>query len=245
LVIMLLWPAIGWAESVSVPKGHFLGISMPCASVADARKKALHDVAAQILRTIGASYSLRFDSRVTGTLEKVNRYIDERFHYSASGFIAEIENRIVSQIYNRTSAGIVYEMLVHFPRQLVERMRRLSHGAKVVVRRVSESIYELREINGVSCVLTDAIIVTSEKHMHAGFLNYYVMKVSNGSNKTFTKALPEPIILKGRGVKHTRLMVLNKRKPLTDAVLGTRRSVEITLIGTDEIGRPVKVKVPE
>jgi len=40
-------------------------------------------------------------------------------------------------------------------------------------------------------------------------------------------------------------MMPNKNKPLTDAVLGTRRSVEITLIGTDEIGRPVKVKVPE
>ena len=230
---------------MSVPKGHFLGISVPCASVAVARQKALHDVSAQILRTIGASYSLRFDSRVTGTIEKVNRHIDERFHYSASGFIAEIENRIVSQTYNRTSAGIVYKMLVHFPRQLVERMRRLSHGAKVLVRRLNDSIYELREVNGVSCVLTEAIIVVSEKNMHAGFLNYYVMRVSNGSNKTFTKALPEPIILKGRGVKHTNLMMPNKNKTLTDAFLGTRRSVKITLIGTDEIGRPVKVKVPE
>jgi hypothetical protein len=239
--------SVAWADSITihVPKDHYLGISPPSVSVSAAREKALHDVAAQILRTIGASYSLRFDSRVSGTIEKVNRYIDERFHYSASGFIAEIDNRIVLQTYHRTSSGIVYEMLVHFPRQVVERMRRLSHGAKVIVRRVNEGIYELHEINGVSCVFTEAIIVTCEKNMHAGFLNYYVMKVSNGSNKTFTKKLPEPIILKGKGVKHTKLMMPNKNKPLTDAFLGTRRSVEITLIGTDEIGRPVKVKVLE
>jgi hypothetical protein len=228
-----------------VPKDHYLGISTPSASVSAAREKALHDVSAQILRTIGASYSLRFDSRVTGNIEKVHRHIDERFHYSASGFIAEIENRIVSQTYNRTGAGIVYEVLVHFPRRTIQRMRRLSQGAKVIVRRVDDNLYELREINGVSCVLTESIIVTSEKHIHAGFLNYYVMKVSSGSNKTFTKTLLEPIVLKGRSVKHTKLMMPNRNKPLVDAFLGTKRSVKITLIGTDEIGRPVKVKVLE
>lgn len=244
--LIICW-SVAWADSVtiSVPKDHYLGISTPSASVSAAREKALYDVAAQILRSIGASYSLRFDSRVTGTLEKVNRYINERFHYSASGFIAEIDNRIVSQTYHRTSNGIVYEMLVHFPRQVVERMRRLSQGAKVIVRRMDDRIYELREVNGVSCVLTEAIIVVSEKNMHAGFLNYYVMKVSSGFNKTFTKTLSEPIILKGRGVKHTKFMMPNRNKTLTDAFLGTRRSVKITLIGTDEIGRPVKVKVLE
>jgi len=245
-ILLISW-SVAWADSVTihVPKDHYMGISTPSASVSAAREKALHDLAAQILRSIGASYSLRFNSRMTGTLEKINRHIDERFHYSASGFITDIENRIVSQTYNRTSSGIVYEMLVHFPRPEIERMRRLSQGAKVIVRRVDGNLYELREVNGVSCVFTETIIAVSKKNMHAGFLNYYVMKVSSGSNKTFTKTLPEPIILKGRGVKHTKLMMPNKNKPLTDAVLGTRRSVEITLIGTDEIGRPVKVKVPE
>ena len=243
-VVLLLLPALVWAESVSVPKGHFLGISSPCASVAAAREKALHDVAGQILRTIGASYSISFSSHATGTMEKVRRTIDERFHYSASGFLAEIETRIVSQDFERGTGGVVYRILVHFPKSLISKMRRLSRGAKVLATRLGDGVYELREVNGVSCVLTEAAYAVSERNRHAGFLNYYVMKVSSGGSRKYTKPLREPVILQNKVAKRINLMV-PKTGGLNDLVLGTRRSVSITLIGTDEVGRVVRVRVAD
>jgi len=233
-----------WAESVRVPPGHFLGMSGPCASVAAAREKALHDVAGQILRTIGASYSVSFSSHATGTTEKVHRTIDERFHYSASGFLAEIETRIVSRGFERESGGVVYRMLVHFPKPLISKMRRLSKGSKVLATRLGGGVYELREVNGVACVLTEAVYAVSERNVHAGFLNYYVMKVSSGGFRKYTKPLSEPVVLRNKAAQRINLMV-PKSGGVSDLVLGTRRSVSITLIGTDEVGRAVRVRVAD
>lgn len=244
LAIILLMPAIVWAETIKVPKDHFLGISPPCASVADAREKALHDVASQILRTIGASYSVSFTSRATGTTEKVRRTIDERFHYSASGFLVEIETRIVSQEFECGSMGVVYRMLVHFPKQLISRMRRLSRGSKVLATRLGGGAYELREVNGVACVLTEAAYIVSERNRHANILNYYVMKVSSGGTRKYTKPLREPVILRNNVAKRIDLTVPNKNS-IGDLVLGIRRSIQITLMGTDEVGRPVRVNVSD
>lgn len=243
-VFILLLPAFVWGESISVPSGHFLGISPPCASVATAREKALHDIVGQILRTIGASYSVSFSSRMTGTAERVRRTTDERFHYSASGFLSEIETRIVSQSFERGSGGVVYRMLVHFPKSLISKMRRLSKGSKVLATKVGHGEYRLREVNGVACVLSEAAYAVSERNAHAGFLNYYVMKVSSGRSRKYTKPLSEPVVLQNGAVKRVSLMV-PKRSVVSDLVLGTQRDVSVTLIGVDEVGRPIKIKVED
>jgi len=51
-------------------------------------------------------------------------------------------------------------------------------------------------------------------------------------------------VLRNKASKRINLMVLNKNSVI-DLVLGTRRSVSITLIGTDEVGRSVSVKVSD
>lgn len=243
--IILLLPVVVYAESVSIPHDHFLGVSSPCATIVDARNEAFCDVAKQILRTIGGLYSVKFESRFMLDGENYRRRVSDIFKYTSSGFLAEIERNIFESRYTRTDAGIVYEMLVHVPKPLLLEFRRLSRGAKVLVRRVDDRVYEVREVNGVSVVLTEANIVVSEENRHAGFLNYYVMKVPGGSMQKFTMALPEPVELKGRGAERIRLMVPNQKNVLADAFLGTKRSVRITLIGTDEVGRVIKVKVEE
>jgi hypothetical protein len=102
-----------WRFSGSVHDVSLLNVAVPLA-----REEALHDVASQILRTIGASYSVSFSSHTTRTTERVRQTIDERFHYSASGFMSEIETRIVSQSFERGSGGVVYRMLAYFPKSL-------------------------------------------------------------------------------------------------------------------------------
>ena len=108
--------------------------------------------------------------------------------------------------------------------------------------RLGGGVYELREVNGVACVLTEAAYAVSERNTHAGFLNYYVMKVSSGETRKYTKPLPEPVVLQNGAVEKDQSYGAHENG-LGDLVLGTRRDVSITLIGTDEVGRAVRVRV--
>jgi hypothetical protein len=247
IIGLCMFRSVSWANEVrhlTVPKDHYLGISPPCESVALARQKAIREVTVQILRTIGAQYSVRFDSNVTAVNDKVERKISEKFHYESKGFIAQIERRIVSASYYRTDEGIVFEMLVHFPPKLVERTRKLSLGAKVHARWLNGGIVELREINGIQVVLTEYSVRVREQNSHAEFFNYYVMKVSAGNSQEFKRSLPEPVRLKGSEVRRVRIMVPKARHVLRDVMLGTRRSVMVSIHGTDEVGRAVHIQVP-
>jgi len=94
----------------------------------------------------------------------------------------------------------------------------------------------------VACVLTEAAYAVSERNTHANFLNYYVMKISSGGSTKYIKSLSEPVVLRNKVSKRINLIVPNKNSVI-DLVLGTRRSVSITLIGTDEVGRAVRVRV--
>jgi len=104
--IILLLPVVVSAETVSIPRDHFLGVSSPCATIVDARNEAFYDVAKQIVRTIGGRYDIRFESRMTQDGDKFRRYADERFRFAGEGFISEIENNIVSSRYIVADGGM-------------------------------------------------------------------------------------------------------------------------------------------
>lgn len=245
-IALILVPAIAFAGIGPVPHDTFLGISPPCPSVADARKKALSDVASQVLRTIGASYSLHSSSTLTGSVNTAEYNLSERFSYSASGFIRDIDRNVVRESHEQTPAGIVYRMRVRFTRQEIETFRRLSLGAKVHAVYRGDGIVELREVNGNPVMLTEYTVSVSEKNAHAGFLSYYVMKVSAGDCQEYRRALSRPVHLKGDVVR-VRLSVPGQKKTgFQDLVLGTRRSVKVTITGRDSVGRSVAavVRVP-
>jgi hypothetical protein len=243
-------------QSVSVKRDHYLGISSPCSSLSVARDKALREVICQVLRSIGASYSLKFDSSVVmksgSSGDKVSRRMDEKFHYEASAFLSAIEENIVSASYQRgsgSSGGFVYRILVYFPPRLLERARLLSKGAKVIARFVGgDGVIEVREVNGVGVVLHGYEVRVVEKNRHADFLNYYVMSVSSGGSRSYERAFPDAVVLDGGGrVKQVRLMVPTNKgglKGLGDLLLGTSRRVMVSLRGTDEAGRPLQIPIP-
>jgi hypothetical protein len=236
-------------QSVSVKKDHYLGVSSVCGSLGVARDKALREVLCQVLRSVGAHYSLKFDSSVVMTGDNVSRRVSEKFHYTASAYLSSIEQNIVSSSYKRVvSGGFVYRILVYFPPRLVERARRLSKGAKVVARVVGghggEGVIEVREVNGVKVVLSGYSVSVDEKNRHADFLNYYVMSVSSGGSRKFERAFSDSVVLSGGVVKRVRVMVPTRKVGLKGLVLGTSRSVTVSLQGTDEVGRRVRLQVP-
>jgi hypothetical protein len=243
-------------QSVSVKKDHYLGVSSVCSSLGEARDKALREVLCQVLRSVGASYSLKFDSSVVmesggaGYQDNVSRRVSEKFHYSASAFLSSIERNVVSSSYRRASGvsgeGFVYRILVYFPPRLIERARRLSLGAKVVARFVGTGgVIEVKEVNGVKVVLKGYVVSVVEKNRHADFLNYYVMNVSGGGSRSYERAFSSSVVLTGGAVKRVRVVVpAFGKKSLGDLVLGTSRDVTVSLRGTDEVGRPLHLQVP-
>ena len=243
-IALVLVPAICFAGIGPVPHDTFLGISPPSASVHDAREKALQDVAAQVLRTIGAEYSLSSSSSVTGSAGTAEYHLSERFSYSASGFIQGLDRNVVSQSFEDTPAGIVCWMWVRFSSQDIERFRQLSLGAKVHAVWAGDGTVELREVNGVPVVLTEYTVQVKERNTHAGFLSYYVMKVSSGESREYSQPLSKPVHLSSGNIERVWLAVPGHKKTgFQDMVLGTRRSVVVTITGRDVVGRPVTAVV--
>lgn len=242
VIALLLVPVYAVAETVQVPKDHFLGISEPCRNLHSARKQAIHDIAGQVLRSIGASYSLESKSSVTGSDKHVVYNLSEKFQYSASGFIHEIVQRVVDEKFEKTSAGIVYRMLVHFPPSEIETVRRLSLGAKVHAVWLADDVVEIRELNGVPVILSEYTIKIDSRNTHAGFLSYYVVKVPAGDSKVYRQAFQTPLNLRSGVVKRVRLKIPDQnRTGFQELVLGTRQSMTVTLNGTDSVGRPIQV----
>jgi hypothetical protein len=243
-------------QSVEVKKDHYLGVSPSCASLGEARDKALREVLCQVLRSVGASYSLKFDSSVVmesgSGRDNVSRQVSEKFHYKASAFLSSIEQNVVSSSYRRVSSasgegGVVYRILVYFPPRLIERARRLSLGAKVVARFVGKGgMIEVKEVNGVKVVLKGYVVSVVEKNRHADFLNYYVVSVSGGGSRSYERAFSNAVVLIGGAVKRVRVTVPTRGTGggLKDLVLGTSRLVTVSLRGTDEVGRPLHLQVP-
>jgi hypothetical protein len=244
IIALLLVPVFAVAETVHVPKDHFLGISEPCRNLHGARKQAIHDIASQVLRSIGASYSLESSSSVTGSDKQVVYNLSEKFQYSASGFIHEIERRVVDEKFEKTAAGIVYRMLVHFTPAEIETMRRLSLGAKVHAVWLADNLVEIRELNGVPVTLSEYTIQLDSRNAHAGFLSYYVVKVPAGDSTVYRHAFQTPLNLRSGVVKRVRLKMPDQNKTgFQELVLGTRKSMKVTLNGTDSVGRSIQAVV--
>jgi hypothetical protein len=225
---------------LDVPKDHFLGISKPCSSVAEARQLSRRDAIDQILRTMGAEYSAEFSSLTTGTPDRLQIQVSEGFSEATSGFLQAIESRIVRESVERTPEGFACTTLLRFPPEDIERARQLSLGAKVTARWVGKGIVELREVNGVPVVLTDYRIEIEDRHRHAAVITLFFVKVSEGSSKTIQGALPEPIMLRGGLPEEASLDVPGIGTSLGGLLLGTSRRLTVTVFGRDEVGRRVE-----
>lgn len=235
--ILLLIPSLAFA---GVHADHFEGVSPPCSSVAAAREKSVHNVVRQILRDMGATYSLSFDSQTTMQGRVVWRRASERFSYAADGFVQEVESAIVSSSCSRTPDGYVCRVLVHFPPSKIEEMRRLSRGAHVVGRFVSSGV-ELREVNGVRVVFSEYELAVTTVNKRAGFISYYLVKVDPGGTVVVRCALPEPVVVESSAKR----VCIDMDTPFNwkSVLLGSTRTIAITFIGRDEVNRPVRVTV--
>jgi len=230
----------------SIPAGHFAGVSTPCRTLSNARKSAIDDVARQILSAVNIQYDHQYLDRVSGSVRRPERHVDDRLFKVARGVVLGVERNIVKSSMSQDASGRnIYFILVRYSDKLIAEMRRLSKGAKIVASVVgysgNELILDVVEVNGVEVVISSADITVRKVNRYARFISYYIWKVPKGSQGSFTSAIG-PVRVCG-GSSKVRLRVSGKRKGLVDHLLGADIETVAVLKGHDEIGRVVSARV--
>ncbi|MFC1829703.1 hypothetical protein ACFL0O_08830 [Thermodesulfobacteriota bacterium] len=229
----------------SVPAGHFAGVGVPCDSMSDARRSAVYDVVRQVLGSIGVEYDYAFASVVSGDPMHPVRRMDDKLSGVAHGSVVDVERNIIETEWSQDRSGRhVCFILVQYPNKLIQKMRRLSKGSKVVASVISGSggdiVLRVTEVNGVSVVLTSADVTVLKRNKYAKWISFYVWKVPTGSKGHYSVAL-NPV--KFCGESHEIRLKMRSQKDLSDYLLGADIAHTAVLKGHDELSRPVSVMV--
>lgn len=233
---------------MSVPPSHFAGISSPCRSIAEARRSAISDVVRQVLGSIGVEYEHSYVDKVSGNVrgQGLKRVVNERLRGVSRGVVLGIEQRIVESSWLRDSSHKYhYFVLVRYPDSMIQEMRRLSKGARVVVSVVSvnggDAVLRVSETNGVSVVMSSADVKVSKKYRFSKFISFCVWHVPEGSVHRVSVAL-DPVKICG-GSRKVRLPLSGCDKDFLDYLLGAKLERLVVLKGHDELGRTISAQL--
>jgi len=233
-----------WA--VNIPEDSFVGISSPCPSIEEARQQAIESAIGQILQAMGAEYHLTHESVLSGNLHQSRHELHERLSYTAKWLLNSIQQNIRQYAFQSVGQSHVCFVLVRVRAFELERLRRLTIGAKLsafVVRKNGDQLFvEVRETNGVSVTLTEYSMTTTTLHSNARLITLFFWKVPESSTKNYEGALPERLFLRN-STGRTVISSKNNDDQFKSALLGSESHITITLTGYDEIGRPVSVPV--
>lgn len=246
VLCILLTTSLSYGESLpsfvgSVPSDHFAGVSGPCKSIAEARRGATLDVVRQILGSVGITYNLRTVHDVSGDPLHPSRSIDDYLSGVGGGLVEGVSENIVRSVVEERSGRYVCYMLVRYPRSLIERVRRLSKGAHVILsgKHMDGGIrLRITEINDVAVTFASAVVTVSKRYRFAKTISYYIWKVPAGSSESFEVAIDPVVVRKGTAVVK---FPLNIDRRVADFLLGSDATVSVRLRGVDEVGRIVSV----
>jgi len=230
---------------LDVPKDHFAGVSKPCNSMYEARKSANSDVVRQILGSIGVSYDHRLVDRVSGNVRGLKRVVDDRLSGIAHGIVLDVEKNVVKSFWTTDKSGrVVNFILVRYPENLINEMRRLSRGSSVAASFAgwsdNKAVVCLTETNGVGVTFTSADVHVRKQNRFAKAISLFVFRVPTESSKHSSIGL-NPVTVCSSS-KNVRLKIFD-RGSVSDYLLGAKFERTVELSGHDEVGRDVNVKI--
>lgn len=228
----------------SVPAEHFSGVSEPSNSLAKARKSAIGDVIRQILGSISTQYDHNYFDRISGNVRNIQRVIHDKLSGTAHGIVLDVERNIVRSTWLKDDSGkFVYFILVYYPEQKIQKMRRLSKGAKVIASIISKNDGYIRlkisEINGVAVTLSSAYIKILRRNKFAKAITLFLFRVPQNTEQNYSVCF-DSVKVCGNS-KQTDLSLKDFRKNFADYLLGADFERATVLKGHDEIGRPISL----
>lgn len=232
--------------TIQISKDSFVGMSSVCASIEKARQQAEDSAIGQILQAMGADYHLYHESELSGDLSQSKHTIRERLTYSANWLLNSVQQRIRQYAFQKTGNGYVCFVLVHLESVELDKLKKLTIGAKVSARVISvndhQAVVEINETNGVSVTLTGYRMTNMVRHDHARLITLFLWKVPELENITREEALPNRVSLNNSSVC-VSIPIPNQAGAFKSALLGSKGDISITITGYDEIGRPISVSV--
>ena len=230
----------------NIPENAFVGISGPSRSIEEARQQAMNSAIGQILQAMGADYQLTHESVLSGNLDQSRHELKERLAYSARWLLDSVQQNARQYAFQETGDGLVAYVLVQMMPWELERLKKLTMGAKLTAQITERSgdhvSVEVRELNGVRVTLTDFRMTVSAVHRNAGLITLFFWKVPESEVLTHEGALPRRLLLKNSTDKAV-IGIHGDRIGLRTVLMGTQRDVSIEISGYDEVGRPVSVPV--
>ena len=232
----------------NIPKGHFAGVSSPKHSIAEARRDAVGHVVRQILGSINAQYEHRYTGRVSGNVRSHSlvRIVDDKLLGVARGVVLGVEQNIVKKSWARDGFGkYICFVLVYYPDELIDDMRRLSKGARVVASIISNSDNNIKlkvsEVNNVSVIISSANVTITKKNRFAKAISFFIWHVPDSSRHHVSVAI-DPVNVCG---EYAQVLLQHKgfNKDLKDYLLGAELERVAVLQGYDELGRAVSTSV--
>lgn len=231
------------AYVLKVPKGHFVGVSAPSKSLQEARMSSINNAMEQIIRAMGATYNLSYEDRTYGSVVNIKRKIKDDLKILAKWFVKEAEQNIVRSDFVTDEQGHhTFFTLIWFPDEKIEEMRKLNMGPKVMAKvvRTDGNIarIEMAEVNDIAVTIYEYQINAERLYKCADFISYYIWKVPRSKKLSYGGVFKNPVIL-DTSSKQIEISLPPDIMGLGDYLLGASQSVEISLIGYDEIGREV------
>ena len=233
-----------WA--VHIPEHSFVGISSPYLSVEDARQQAVDSVISQILQSMGAEYHQTHESTLSGSLHESRYVLKERLSYAARWLLDSVQQNIRQYAFQKTGSGHVCFVLVQMRPSELERLKRLTMGARLTARIIGtnggHATIEVSESNDVGVTLTEYRATVVSTNRNARLITLFVWKVPESAVATYEGVLSTRLVLKN-GTRRTAVSISTDENHLKSVLMGSNRAVDITLSGYDEIGRPISVPV--
>jgi len=233
-----------WA--IHIPEHSYVGISSPCPSIEEARQQAIGSAIGQILQSMGADYQLTHESLLSGNLNQSRYEIKERLSYTARWLLNSVQQNIKQYAFQKTGNAHVCFVLVRMMPPELEKLKRLTIGAKISARLIgingTQVSIEVNESNGVGVTITEYRLTAAVRHHHARFITLFLWKVPETDNISFEGALSHKLSLSNSS-DHTTIPFFNGKDRLKSILMGSKDDVSITLIGYDELGRSVSVSV--
>jgi hypothetical protein len=230
----------------NIPKDHFVGISTPRPSLAEARQAAIDDAKRQVLSSMGSNYRHSYVDHSSGNVisGKIERTVGDDFRNDSQGFLVRIESSIVDSHWITDEPGnYICFVLIRCSEKMIRDMQRLSRGARVVAKLETfdenRAVVELTECNNVWVTFVRATVSVTYLRKWAKAVTLFLWCVAEKADMTYEIPL-SPFRIGGRMRKiPIDLADPAQRNPLF--ISTSSRYLKIILHGFDEMGRVVMV----
>jgi len=195
---------------------------------------------------MGAEYHLSHESMLTGDLNQSRHELKEKLSYNARWLLNSVQQNIKQYAFRNIRDGQVCFVLVRMTPLDLEKLKRLSIGAKVSARLIGinsgQASIEISETNGVGVTITEYQMTAAIRNNHARLITLFLWKVPETSTASYAGALSKRLSVNkssGRAI----IPLSSGEGLLKSLLMGSKKDISITLTGYDEIDRTVAASV--